>query len=181
MGSPKPSNRRKTPMKSIRTDLVVPPHVALADHFADPGASERPLRIRLTSGEAFDCHAPVFDIEELVLVVTTSGGVTRKVRPADIQTLSERRPSWPAYASLGLVTVVPGAGLSALLVPLLSPLGALDGAILGAFGGAVAFATVPWVLATFSPVAYSRLLGRTGFAHWRTVFAKGEPPCARSQ
>src|SRR5881398_1478324 len=178
MGSPKPSNRRKTPMKSIRTDLSVPPHVALADHFADPGASERPLRIRLTSGEEFDCHAPVFDIEELVLVVTTSGGVTRKVRPADIQTLSERRPSWPAYASLGLV---PGVGLSALLVPLLSPLGALDGAILGAFGGAVAFATVPWVLATFSPVAYSRLLGRTGFAHWRTVVAKGEPPCARSQ
>jgi len=30
------------------------------------------LRIRLTSGEEFDCHAPVFDIEELVLVVTTS-------------------------------------------------------------------------------------------------------------
>ena|SRR2546422_886501 len=112
-----------------------PPHVALADHFADPGASERPLRIRLTSGEEFDCHAPVFDIEELVVVVTTSEGITRKVRPADIQTLSERRPGWPAYASLGLLTVVPGAGLSALLVPLLSPLGALDGAILGAFGG----------------------------------------------
>ncbi len=95
--------------------------------------------------------------------------------------LKRAPPAWSAYASLGLLTVVPGAGLSALLVPLLSPLGALDGAILGAFGGAVAFATVPWVLATFSPVAYSRLRGRPGFAHWRTVFSKGEPPCARSQ
>jgi len=148
-----------------------PPHVALADHFADPGASQRPLRIRLTSGEEFDCHAPVFDIEQLVLVVTTSQGVTRELRPTDIETLYERRPRWPAYASLGLVTVVPGAGLSALLVPLLSPLGALDGAILGAFGGAVAFAAVPWVLATFNPVAYSRLLGRLGFGRWRTVFS----------
>jgi len=25
------------------------------------------LRIRLTSGEEFECHAPVFDIEQLVL------------------------------------------------------------------------------------------------------------------
>src|SRR5437867_13146861 len=149
MGSPKPSNRRKTPMKSIRTDLVVPPHVALADHFADPGASERPLRIRLTSGEAFDCHAPVFDIEELVLVVTTSGGVTRKVRPADIQTLSERRPSSPAYASLGLVKVVRGAGPRAPLVPRLPPLGPLGRAIPGAVGGAGGFAGVAWVPATF--------------------------------
>lgn len=129
------------------------------------------MRIRLTSGEEFECHAPVFDVDQLVLVVTTSQGVTREVRPTDIETLSERRPGWPAYASLGLVTVVPGAGLSALLVPFLSPLSALDGAILGAFGGAVAFATVPWVLATFNPVAYSRLLGRLGAAHWRKVFS----------
>ncbi len=162
-------------MKTIHTDLPArPAHVALADHFADPGASQRPLRIRLTSGEEFDCHAPVFDIDHLVLIVTTSEGVTRKVRPADIETLYERRPRWPAYASLGLVTVVPSAGLSALLVPLLSPLSALDGAVLGAFGGAVAFGTVPWVLATFHPVAYSRLLGRLGFAHWRAVFSKTE-------
>ncbi len=149
-----------------------PPHVALADHFADPGASERPLRIRLTSGEEFECHAPVFDFDQLVLVVTTPEGVTRSLSPTDIETLCERRPGWPAYASLGLVTVVPGAGLSALLVPLLSPLSALDGAILGAFGGAVAFATVPWVLTTVSPVAYSRLLGRLGAARWRPVFSK---------
>src|SRR5438034_3865081 len=94
-------------MKTIHTDLPArPAHVALADHFADPGASQRPLRIRLTSGEEFDCHAPVFDIDHLVLIVTTSEGVTRKVRPADIETLYERRPRWPAYASLGLVTVV---------------------------------------------------------------------------
>ena len=129
------------------------------------------MRIRLTSGEEFDCHAPVFDFDLLVLVVTTSEGVTRKVAPTEIETLCERRPGWPAYATLGLVTVVPGAGLSALLVPLLSPLSALDGAILGAFGGAVAFVTVPLVLATVSPVAYSRLLGRLGAAHWRTVFS----------
>jgi len=157
------------------------PHVALADDFADPAASERPLRIQLVSGEEFECHAPVFDIDQLMLVVTTSEGVTRNVQPAEIETLYERRAGWPAYASLGLVTVVPGAGLSALLVPLLSSLSAFDGAILGAFGGAVAFGTVPWVLATFNPVAYSRLLGRLGFARWRTVFSKGEPPCARSQ
>ena len=49
------------------------------------------MRIRLTSGEEFDCHAPVFDIEQLVLVVTTSQGVTREVRPTDIETLYERR------------------------------------------------------------------------------------------
>src|SRR2546429_1322 len=162
-------------MKTIHTDLPArPAHVALADHFADPGASQRPLRIRLTSGEEFDCHAPVFDIDHLVLIVTTSEGVTRKVRPADIETLYERRPRWPAYASLGLVTVVPSAGLSALLVPLLSPLSALDGAVLGAFGGAVAFGTVLWVLATFHPVAYSRLLGRPGFAHWAGGLPKTE-------
>jgi len=64
------------------------------------------LRIRLTSGEEFVCHGPVFDIEQLVLVVTTSQGVA-----------------------------------------------------------------VQWVLATFNPVAYSRLLGRLGFARWRTVFS----------
>ncbi len=130
------------------------------------------MRIRLTSGEQFDCHAPVFDDDQLVLVVTTAEGGTRKVSPTEIETLCERRPGWPAYTSLGLVTVVPASGLSALLVPLLSPLSALDGAILGAFGGAVAFATVPWVLATVSPVAYSRLLGRLGAAHWRTVFSR---------
>jgi len=53
------------------------------------------LRIRVTSGEEFDCHAPVFDIEDLVLVVTTSEGITWKVWPADIQTLSERPPPGP--------------------------------------------------------------------------------------
>lgn len=156
----------------MMTRLARPPHVALADHFADPGASLRPLRIRLRSGEELDCHAPVFDIDRLMLVVATSEGVTRTLHPTEIEALYERRPGWPAYASLGLVTVVPGAGLSAFLIPLLSPLSALDGALLGAFGGAVAFGIVPWALATFTPVAYSRLLERLGSARWRLVFSK---------
>src|SRR2546430_17026365 len=79
-----------------------PPHVALADHFADPGASRHPLRIRLTSGEEFDCSAPSFDIDQLVLVVTASEGAVRKIRPTDIQVLYERRPRWPAYAGLSV-------------------------------------------------------------------------------
>jgi hypothetical protein len=37
------------------------------------------LRIRLTSGEEFDCHAPVFDFDQLVLVVTTAEGIWRTV------------------------------------------------------------------------------------------------------
>jgi len=152
-----------------------PPHVALADYFAGPGTSRHPLRIRLTSGEEFDCRAPLFDADQLVLVVTTSEGVDRKVRPADVEALCERRPRWPVYASLGLVTVVPGVGLSAFLVPLLSPLSAVDGAFLGALGGALAAAVLPWFLPRLSPFAYQRLLERLGpLTYWRTVFSKAE-------
>src|SRR2546430_9185238 len=103
------------------TRLARPPHVALAVYFADPGASRHPLRIRLTTGEAFDCHAPVFDVDQLVVVVTTSQGVARTIQPAEVQALYELRPRWRAYASLAFFTVVPGAGISAPPLPLLSP------------------------------------------------------------
>jgi len=158
------------------TRLARPPHVALADYFADPGASRHPLRIRLTTGEAFDCHAPVFDVDQLVLVVTTSQGVARTIQPAEVQALYELRPRWRAYASLAFFTVVPGAGISALLVPLLSPLSAGGGALFGALGGAFAAALVPWLVAGISPFAYQRLLERLGpLAYWRTVFSTGDP------
>jgi len=147
-----------------------PPHVALADHFADPEASSHPLRLRLASGEEFDCHVACFDVDQLVLVVTTSGGVARQLRPAEIEALYERRPRWLAYAGLTLGTVTLGASISALVVPLLSPLTATEGALLGALGGAIAAAVVPWLLRSISPFAYSQLLERLGpFAYWRAV------------
>jgi len=150
-----------------------PPHVALADHFADPEASRHPLRLRLGSGEEFDCHAPCFDVDQLVLVVTTSGGVAREVRPAEIEGLYERRPRWPAYLGLSFGTVTLRASISALVVPLLSPLTATDGAMLGALGGAMAAAVVPRLLRSLSPFAYSQLLERLGpFAYWRAVLPK---------
>jgi len=152
-----------------------PPHVALADHFADPGSSRHPLRIRLTSGEEFDCRAPVFDFDHLALLVTTSEGSVRKLRPADIQALYERRPRWPAYAALSVTTVVLGAVTSAVIVPLFSPLTAAGGAFLGALGGALAAAVLPWFLPGLSPFAYQRLLERLGpLAYWRSVFPKAE-------
>src|SRR2546426_6965777 len=101
----------------MMTHLARPLHVILADHFADPGASRHPLRLRLASGEEFDCHAPCFDVNQLVLVVTTSDGVARAIRPDEIQALDERRARWPAYAGLTVATVAMGAGISALLVP----------------------------------------------------------------
>jgi hypothetical protein len=129
----------------------------------------------LTSGVEFACRAPFFDVDQLVLFVTTSEGVVRKVRPAEIQALYEHRPRWPAYAGLGLATVGLGAGISALLVPLLSPFTAVDGALLGALGGAVAAAVFPWFLASLSPFAYQQLLQRLGpFAYWRSVFPKAD-------
>src|SRR2546428_343014 len=103
----------------MMTHLARPLHVILADHFADPGASRHPLRLRLASGEEFDCHAPCFDVNRLVLVVTTSDGVARAIRPDEIQALDERRARWPAYAGLTVATVAMGAGISALLEPLL--------------------------------------------------------------
>src|SRR2546430_13604509 len=125
------------------THLATPPHVTLADHFADPDASRHPLRLRLTSGEELDCHAPSFDVDQLVLVVTTSDGVARTIRPDEIRALYERRARWLPYAGLTVATVAMGAGISALLVPLLSPFTAVYGAFLGALGGGVAAAVVP--------------------------------------
>src|SRR2546427_9875985 len=93
-----------------------PPHVALADHFADPRMSRHPLRIRLTSGEEFDCHAPFFDVDDFLLVVTTAEGAVRKVGPAEVEALFEHRPRWLAYASLVLVSVALGAALIAFLL-----------------------------------------------------------------
>jgi len=162
-------------MISMMRHPARPPHVALADHFANPASSRHPLRIRLTSGEEFDCRAPCFDVDHLALSVTTSEGAVRKIRPADIQVVYERRPRWPAYAGLSVTTVALGAAISAVLVPLLAPLTAADGAFLGALGGALAAAVLPWFLSSLSPFAYQRLLERLGpFASWRTVFRKAD-------
>jgi hypothetical protein len=157
----------------MMTHLTRPLHVTLADHFADPRASRHPLRLRLASGEELDCHAPVFDVDQLVLVVTTSDGVARTIRPEEVRALSERRARWPVYAGFTVATVAMGAGISALLVPLLSPLTAVYGALFGALGGGVAAAVVPSVLASVIPVGYARLLERLGpLAYWRSVVPK---------
>jgi len=157
----------------MMTHLARPLHVTLADHFADPEALRRPLRLRLASGEEFDCHAPCLDVDQLVLVVTTSDGVARTIRPDEIRALYERRARWLAYAGLTVATVAMGAGISALLVPLLSPFTAVYGAFLGALGGGVAAAVVPSVLARVIPLGYARLLERLGpLAYWRTVLPK---------
>src|SRR5438309_10182634 len=111
-----------------------PIHVTLADHFADAGVSRHPLRLRLASGEEFDCHSPSFDVDELVLVVTTYDGVARPIRPGEIQALYERRACWPAYAGLTIATGAIGAATSALLAPSLAPLGAVYGPPLGTPG-----------------------------------------------
>jgi len=152
-----------------------PIHVTLADHFADAGASRHPLRLRLASGEEFDCHSPSFDVDELVLVVTTYDGVARTIRPGEIHALHERRARWPAYAGLTIATVAIGAGISALLVPLLTSLGAAYGALFGALGGAVAAAAVPSILPSVIPFEYARLLDRLGpLAYWRAVLPKAD-------
>src|SRR5436305_6152627 len=128
---------RRAHSMSMMTHLARPLHVTLADHFADPGASRHPLRVRLASGEEVDCHAPFFDVDQLVLVVTTSDGVARTIRPEEIRALYERRVRWPAYAGLTFATIAMGAGISALMVHLLSQLHPVYGAILGALGGDV--------------------------------------------
>jgi hypothetical protein len=152
-----------------------PLHVTLADHFADARASRHPLRVRLASGEEFDCHSPSFDVDQLLLVVTTYDGVARTIRPGEIQALHERRARWPAYAGLTFATVAIGAGMSAFVVPLLSPLTAVYGAFFGALGGAVAAAVVPTILPGVIPFEYARLLDRLGpLAYWRAVFPKAD-------
>ena len=131
--------------------------------------------MRLASGEELDCYAALFDVDQLVLVVTTSDGVARTIRPDEIRALYERRARWPAYAGLTFATVAMGAGISALLVPLLSPLPAVYGAILGALGGAVAAAVVPSILPSVIPFGYARLLQRLGpLAYWRAVFPEAD-------
>src|SRR5438132_11317012 len=102
-------------MISMMRHPARPPHVALADHFADPGSSRHPLRIRLTSGEEFDCRAPCFDVDHLALSVTTSEGAVRKILPAHIQVLYERRPRCPAIPGHCVTTVSPRAGASAVI------------------------------------------------------------------
>ena len=155
------------------THLATPPHVTLADHFADPDASRHPLRLRLTSGEELDCHAPSFDVDQLVLVVTTSDGVARTIQPEEIRALYERRLRWSADLGLTLATVAMGTGIGALLVPLLSPLTAGYGALFGALGGGVAAAIVRSVLPSVIPLEYARLLERLdSLAYWRAVLPK---------
>jgi len=155
------------------TPLARPLHVTLADHFADPGASRHPLRVRLASGEELDCHAPFFDVDQLVLVVTTADSVARTIRPEEIRALYERRVRWSAYAGLTFATVAMGAGISALLVPLLSPLTAVYGALLGALGGGAAAAVVRSALPSVIPLEYARILERLGpLAYWRAVLPK---------
>src|SRR5947209_18493657 len=105
-------------MISMMRHPARPPHVALADHFANPASSRHPLRIRLTSGEEFDCRAPCFDVDHLVLSVTTSEGDVRKVRPADIQVVYERRPRCPAYAGTSVTTVALVPTMTPSLLPL---------------------------------------------------------------
>ena len=112
-------------------------------------------------------------MDQLVLVVTTSDGVARTIRPGEIRALYERRARWLAYAGLTVATVAMGAGISALLVPLLSQFTAVYGAFLGALGGGVAAAVVPSVLARVIPLGYARLLERLGpLAYWRSILPK---------
>ena len=153
-----------------------PPHVALADHFAAAASSQHPLRVRLRSGEEFDCYAPVFDADQLLLVVTTAEGVTRHVRPDEIEALYEHRLRWPVLAGFISATVALGAGTCALVIPLLSPLTAVYGAVIGALGGAVAAALVPSLLPTVIPFEYARLLDRLStLAYWQPVYPKPTP------
>src|SRR5438132_12797111 len=105
-----------------------PIHVTLADHFADAGVSRHPLRLRLASGEEFDCHSPSFDVDELVLVVTTYDGVARRIRPGGIQALYERRARWPASAGLTLAKPPRGARSNVPLRRFLAPPGRGRGA-----------------------------------------------------
>ena len=150
-----------------------PPHVVLADHFAQAGACTHPLRIRLTSGEQFDCYRPHFDVDELVLSVTTYEGVVRNVRAAEVQAIFERRPRLPVYAGVSLAAILLGAGICALVVPFLAPLTAVDGASIGGLAGALGAAVL--LLPTLNPVAYPRLVEHLGgFVHWRAVFPKAD-------
>ena len=150
-----------------------PPHVLLADHFAQSGACTHPLRIRLTSGEEFDCHRPVFDVDELVLSVTTYERVVRNVPAAEVQAIFERHPPLPVYAGVSLAAVLLGAGLGALVVPLLAPLKAVDGASIGGLAGALGAAVL--LLPTLNPIAYPRLVKHLGaFVYWRAVFPKAD-------
>jgi|SRR5690349_1128554 hypothetical protein len=152
-----------------------PAHVELADHFSSSGSRGQLLRVRLTSGEEFEGVLSAFDADHLVLVVTTSAGQSRKIRPAEVVAIAERRPRWLLQAALGVVTVGVGAFVSALVVPLLAPLAAADGALIGALGGAVAAIIVPGVVRDVSPVAYARLLERLGpLGSWRAVFPKAD-------
>src|SRR2546426_574392 len=164
-------------MISMMRHPARPPHVALADHFANPASSRHPLRIRLTSGEEFDCRAPCFDVDHLVLSVTTSEGDVRKVRPADIQVVYERRPRWPAYAGLSVTTVAMGAAMSAVLVPLLAPLTAADGPLeLVDVQALVDASTHPWYNQTLCKVNDSvvRLGVVRGEYHWHQHDAEDE-------
>ena len=163
------------PSISLMTIPARPRHATLADHFADAGASRHPLRLRLVSGEELDCHSPSFDVDQLVLVVTTYDGVVRRIPPGEIRDLYERRARWPAYAGLTFATVAVSVGISAFLVPLLSPLGAIYGAMIGALGGAAAASAVATILPSVIPFEYARLLDRLGsLAYWHAVLPNAD-------
>lgn len=165
-------NKRPKPAEILpqtAPDPTRPVHVTLADHFANPRASRSVVRIVLVSGEEVDGYAPSFDPDELVLVVTTTTGV-RTIRPAEIRALFERRPSWPFYAAATGAIVLLAGGLSAFLVPLLSPLSGLQGAVIGAIAGAGAAYAVSSSVASLAPVEYARGWQRIApLTRWRTI------------
>lgn len=128
------------------------------------------------SGEEVDGYAPSFDPDELVLVITTTDGATRTIRPAEIQALFEHRPRWSFYAAATGAIVLLSGSLSAFLVPLLSPLSSLQGAFIGAIAGVAAAYAVSSSIGSVAPVEYARGWQRLApLTRWHTII----PPSRR--
>ena len=137
------------------TAPIIPPHVVIADHFADDAGGTRRLRLELVSGNQFTCRAPRFDYEKLALYVTLKGGVVREVQPSDIRTLFERRANWTTRLALGIATFIGGIIAGTIAG------GASTGAFVGGLAGALAAPLIVWLLQDVPP-----------FVRWGPVFPR---------
>jgi len=133
---------------------VRPPHVIIADRFANLGTGPDRLRLELASGEELDARKPFFDSEQLILYTTLPDRTVREVRPAEITAMWEPRPNWRTRSALGASIVVLGAVIGGLVGG--------SGMFLGALAGAFAAPVAIWLLQDLAP-----------FVSWREVLAEG--------
>ena len=136
---------------------IIPPHVVIADHFADDAGGTRRLRLEMVSGEQFTCREPRFDYDKLALCVMLKGGVVRELQPSQIRSLFERRANWTTRLTLGIATFMGGIAVGAVAQRSSTSPWVFVGGLAGAFAAPL----LVWLLQDVPP-----------FVRWNRVFPR---------